>query len=43
MFRLYEGLLEYLPLYGIVGHMGISIVMFQHDAGTEFTMMCFFS
>jgi len=42
MFGLYEGLFEHLPLYGIVGHMGISIVMFQHDAVTEFTMMCFY-
>jgi len=40
-FRLYESLFEHLPLFGIMGHMGISIVMFQHDAVTEFTMMCF--
>jgi hypothetical protein len=41
MCRLYEGLFEHLPMYGIVGDKGISIVMFQHDAVTEFTLMCF--
>jgi len=41
MFRLNEDLFEHQPLYGIVGHKGISIVIFQHDAVTQFTMMCF--